>query len=404
MPIEKPVTVRPDGEEIVKTETSVFKGSTAFDINFPANALPKTPKAELKIYPNLFSHVAESVEGLLQRPYGCGEQTISSTYPNLMILKFTKEDNKLRRKAREYLQKGYERLIGYQVADGGFTYWGGKDTGDIALTAYAIRFLHDAEEFIEVDENVLEKAHDWLIKQQKPDGSWSKKYYYETAEDPGRTKLLTSYVVRTLALMKEYYKASLQKPMAYLKARNAEIDEPYALALYGLALLDAGNAEEASEIVKRLEKMAIGEGNAVYWKLETNTPFYGWGTAGRLETTALVIQLLIREAGERKEENSARNALISRGTLFLLKNKDRYGVWYSTQTTINVLDAFLAALAPGKRRGRGGGKYTGFDQRRGRAELYGFGRPDRAAYCRPDRPVGTAREQGRNKELAAARR
>ena len=31
--------------------------------------------------------------------------------------------------------------------------------------------------------------------------------------------------------------------------------------------------------------------------------------------------------------------------MFLLKNKDRYGVWYSTQTTINVLDAFLATLA-----------------------------------------------------------
>jgi len=36
--------------------------------------------------------------------------------------------------------------------------------------------------------------------------------------------------------------------------------------------------------------------------------------------------------------------LISKGTQFLLKNKDRYGVWYSTQTTINVLDAFLAAI------------------------------------------------------------
>jgi hypothetical protein len=33
--------------------------------------------AELKIFPYLFSHVVESVEGLLQRPFGCGEQTIS---------------------------------------------------------------------------------------------------------------------------------------------------------------------------------------------------------------------------------------------------------------------------------------------------------------------------------------
>ena len=46
---------------------------------------PGTPSAELKIYPNLFAHVGESVEGLLRRPYGCGEQTIdpqSQTGPN----------------------------------------------------------------------------------------------------------------------------------------------------------------------------------------------------------------------------------------------------------------------------------------------------------------------------------
>jgi uncharacterized protein YfaS (alpha-2-macroglobulin family) len=90
-----------------------------FDVNFPANALPRTQKAELKIYPNLFSHVSESVKGLLERPYGCGEQTISSTYPNLMILKFVKEDSPIRKKAMNYLQKGYERLLGYQARAAG---------------------------------------------------------------------------------------------------------------------------------------------------------------------------------------------------------------------------------------------------------------------------------------------
>ncbi|HQU86850.1 MAG TPA: alpha-2-macroglobulin family protein, partial [Pyrinomonadaceae bacterium] len=109
--IEKPVTVRPNGQEIVKTETKLFTNSTNFDVNFPANALTKTQKAELKIYPNLMAHVSESVQGLLQRPYGCGEQTISSTYPNLMILKFTRNESKLRQTAQKFLQKGYERLL-----------------------------------------------------------------------------------------------------------------------------------------------------------------------------------------------------------------------------------------------------------------------------------------------------
>ncbi len=101
-------------------------------------------------------------------------------------------------------------------------------------------------------------------------------------------------------------------------------------------------------IAERLEAMAIAEGDSVYWNLETNTPFYGWGTPGRIETTALVLQLFIKQAEEKRkrgEEERKHENLISKGTLFLLKNKDRYGVWYSTQTTINVLDAFLAALA-----------------------------------------------------------
>ncbi|MBP6005020.1 MAG: carboxypeptidase regulatory-like domain-containing protein [Pyrinomonadaceae bacterium] len=348
--IEKPVTVRPDGQEIVKTESKISSGNTAFEVNFPANALAKTQRAELKIYPNLYSHVAESVEGLLQRPYGCGEQTISSTYPNLMILKFVKPDAVEARKAKQYLQKGYERLIGYQAADGGFTYWGGKDTSDVALTAYALRFLNDAGSQVSVDAEVIKRAESWLASQQRQDGSWTKKYYYETAEDPGRTKLTTTYVARSIAMRKGADKAVLAKSLEYLKARNAEIDEPYALALYGLASLDAGNPAIASGIARQLEKMALTEDGTAYWNLETNTPFYGWGTAGRIETTALVLQLLIRDAAG-DQPNASRSDLISKGTLFLLKNKDRYGVWYSTQTTINVLDAFLASL--GNRRDSG---------------------------------------------------
>jgi hypothetical protein len=40
----------------------------------------------------------------------------------------------------------------------------------------------------------------------------------------------------------------------------------------------------------------------------------------------------------------AKDELAGRGLLFLIRNKDRYGVWYSTQATVNVLDAMLALL------------------------------------------------------------
>ena len=352
--IEKPVTVRPNGEEIVQTESRYFNGESDFKLDFPANALANTQKAELKIYPNLFSHISESVEGMLERPYGCGEQTTSSTYPNLMILKFVTADTPIRQKAEKYLRKGYERLLNYQVADGGFSYWGGRDTSDVALTAYVLRFLNDARPFVDVDEDVVKRAEQWLVKQQRADGSFYKKYSWETTEDRSRTKILTTYVIRTLAMLKASRGDSakpgtaggtdeaLAKGLTYLKQRNSKIDEPYAMALFGLASLDAGDTETAKQMAAKLEKLAVAEGSAVHWKLETNTPFYGWGTAGRIETTALVEQLLTRVA---KAESKPVPDVVSKGLLFLLKNKDRYGVWYSTQTTINVLDSFLAILA-----------------------------------------------------------
>ena len=338
--IEKPVTVLPNGEEIVNTDSRLFTNSAQFEVNFPNNALLKTPKAELKIYPNLLAHVTESVEGLLQRPYGCGEQTISSTYPNLMILKFIKEENSLKRKAKKNLQKGYERLLGYQISDGGFSYWGGKDESNLALTAYALRFLNDAKQFIEIDEEVIEKATDYLLEKQRTDGSFYQKYNWEKEESKSRVKMTTTYIARTLGKLKSE-KVALDKALTYLKNRNDEIDEPYSLALYALASFDAGNTEEAEKTVVLLQSLAKNEGNLAYWNLETNTPFYGWGTVGRIETSALVLQALLKS----KDQNAKTKDLISKGTMFLLKNKDRYGVWYSTQTTINVLDTFLASLS-----------------------------------------------------------
>ena len=373
--IEKSVTVKPNGKEIVAAKSEIFRESAAFDVNFPADALPNTTKAELKIYPNLLAHVAESIEGLLKRPYGCGEQTISSTYPNLMILKFAPKDGKIRAQAAVYLQKGYERLLGYQAADGGFSVWT-KDAPDVALTGYALRFLNDAKDYIAVDEDVIKRARTWLIKQQRADGSWTRQYNWEKVEDGRRTKLMTSYAARTLAMIEKSAKdkdkeseTALRRGLEYLKTRNAEIDEPYSLALFGLASLDAGNFDDAKTIAAKLETTAINEGAGAYWNLETNTPFYGWGTAGRIETTALVVHLLTQvqsfeskvqnqteardsnnkalSEGQRTKNDGQTADLISKGTQFLLKNKDRYGVWYSTQTTINVLDAFLASIGDG---------------------------------------------------------
>jgi A-macroglobulin TED domain/Alpha-2-macroglobulin family/MG2 domain/Carboxypeptidase regulatory-like domain/A-macroglobulin receptor binding domain/Macroglobulin domain MG3/Alpha-2-macroglobulin bait region domain len=355
--LEKPVGVHPDGEEIAAIASAVFADNGVLEIVVPEAAIKDSVRAELKIYSNLMAHALEGIEAILQRPYGCAEQTISSTYPNVMVLRYLEPQGerlsapmrKVAEKARNYARKGYEKLLGYRSENGGVAYWRGGDA-DEALTAYALRFLIDARDFIEVDEDVIEGARKFLIGQQQTDGRWIADFW-GGEEDAKRASLNTAFIARVLALEGKRSagdktpSAAVSRALDYLAKRIEEIDEPYLIASYALAAIDAGEAGGADRAVAKLRALAREEAGTTYWHLETNTPFYGWGLAGRIETTALAVKALKRaealdgkRAGERRESA----ALTDRGLLFLLRNKDRYGVWLSTQATINVLDTLIS--------------------------------------------------------------
>ena len=403
--IEKPVHVHPDGEEVAETATQILVGASVLEVNLPASAIPRSARSELKIYPNLMAHAVEGIEAIMSRPYGCAEQTISSTYPSLLVLRYYKrahgDDAKLppvASKAERYVREGYERLLSYRSDTGGFSYWG-RGEPDLALTAYALRFLTDAQEFTSVDESVTAGAREWLARQQSADGSWAA-YEYEKTSKALRTAMLTAYVARILAMQQPAAGVQtgaqtttqpapvaggatpLRRALAYLAPRVEEFNEPYLMASYVLTAIDGGESvDKIGRAVRKLRALAREDASGVYWPLDTSTPFYGWGQAGRIETTALAVQALAKARGAQGEAGTQRGAgeslkdevgrtkaekkadsnvhpspldahaptdeLINRGLLYLLKKKDRYGVWLSTQATVNVLDA-LSLLSPAR--------------------------------------------------------
>jgi uncharacterized protein YfaS (alpha-2-macroglobulin family) len=358
--IERNVAVHPDGEEIAATASQVFGDSAAIVINIPERAIADTARGELKIYPNLSAHVLEGIEALMQRPYGCAEQSISSAYPSLLALRLYKNRGEdvppVADRARRYLQVGYERLLGYRDESGGFTYWG-RGPADAAVTAYALQFLNDAAPFIAIDEGVMKAARDWLAKQQRADGSWPA-FDGRGNEDRARTAMLTALVARALAQTADDKAPQsntrnqaprpdvyLTRALDYLSRRAAEIDEPYLLASFALAAAEAHERDRAAQAIARLTSLARREGDTSYWSIETNTPFYGWGQAGRVETTALVLQALATRDVANVTQQHDDTESINRGLLFLLRQQDRYGVWYSTQATVQVLAALTRMLA-----------------------------------------------------------
>jgi hypothetical protein len=228
-----------------------------------------------------------------------------------------------------------------------------------------LKFLTDAADVMDVDRNVIRQGRAWLIKQQGSDGSWAPHQFAVTAgTEPRQRAMLTAYVARIMAateakLVSETTERvvpeeraalaeSLKRAVDYVGPRSNAIDEPYLLASYALALIELRDAARAKPVIEKLRSLALTEGDRAYWSLETNTPFYGWGLAGRIETTALVLQALSRYCNLETGNCSDDSELIKKGLLFLFKNKDRYGVWFSTQATINVLDSMLTLFTTNK--------------------------------------------------------
>lgn len=350
--IERDVTVRPNGEEKTETLSQVFNSQASVELQLPANLLPGSLDETLKIYPNLNAHVLEGIEAILERPYGCGEQTISSTYPSILLLKYAQQagmdSSPLLPRARHYVSLGYQRLLSYRDENGAFTYWGRGDA-DLALTAYAIRFLSDAKPFVAVDDSVLREALEWLLKQQQLDGRWIARDW-KGNEDERRSAILTGYIARVLTAVKltgddseedkqflDSATLAVKHALEFLGPKTKEMDEPFLIASYVLAAFGTDDQDLVQGSLRRLRTLERREGETSYWALETNTPFYGWGLTGRIETTALVLQALTK-GGDAGGNPQGLDELTSRGLLFLLRAQDRYGIWYSTQATVNVLD------------------------------------------------------------------
>lgn len=109
------------------------------------------------------------VQGLLQYPYGCAEQTTSAAYPWLVLDADAEKRLGLRphtaAERREAVDRAVGRLAGMQRPDGGFALWGNGPAG-LWLSAYVQGFLQDAAEAgFSVPEAMARRGREYLLQQ-----------------------------------------------------------------------------------------------------------------------------------------------------------------------------------------------------------------------------------------------
>ena len=146
---------------------------------------------------------------------------------------------------------------------GGFSLFG-NPPAEVFLTAYGLMEFHDMAKVYPVDEAVIERAAQWLLNQQQPDGTWQVGDYRAGQGALGAT----SYVV--WALVEAGYEDTPQvgRAVSYVREFALQEKDPYnlALAANALAAYDPdGSMTQA--VMDRLYEMRVQDGDTTYWPI-----------------------------------------------------------------------------------------------------------------------------------------
>jgi alpha-2-macroglobulin-like protein len=307
----------------------VFSGNKSGKHEFPVSRMvPGTLRTKLQLFSSLEGQLLDGIESMLREPYGCFEQTSSTTYPNVFILKYLKESGrsnpKIERKALDYIQRGYARLIGFETKQDGFE-WFGNTPPHEALTAYGLLEFTDMKEFVKVNEKMLQRTKQFLLSRRDGNGGFTiqKKGYDQFASVPD--KIATLYILYALTeagVTKEVeteYRAGVKKAM--------ESKDAYQLALMALA---ANNMNDRESYLRLMSLMADQPEKG---KVETSV-VNSRDASLRVETWSLQALALLRA----NQPDMGRVAnLLSK----ILGEKSYYG-YGSTQATVLALKAITA--------------------------------------------------------------
>jgi 5-hydroxyisourate hydrolase-like protein (transthyretin family) len=341
------VQVVPNGKRIDQTFSDRMTEDLEQTISIPKEAVPGTAHIYVKIYPGILSQVVEGLDALLRMPFGCFEQTSSTTYPNVLVLDYLKSTNQtspeVQMKAEQYINLGYQRLTTFEVPGGGFSLFGSPPS-DRMLTAYGLMEFTDMARVHPVDEAILDRAAQWLLSQQMSDGSWENDQglvHESSWSNLGNERLpVTAYVVWALAEAGYEDETGTQRGLDYVREFWREAEDAYALALVSNALTTAdpeGGATEAA--LNQLADMAVVEGNGAHWQSDIATFMGGVGQTSSIETTALAAYAFLRAEQHTDLANQA--------LTYLIQQKDSYGTWHSTQATVLTLKALLLSVRKG---------------------------------------------------------
>ncbi|EJY57358.1 AAEL017023-PA, partial [Aedes aegypti] len=266
--------------------------SFELELKIPRHIDVNSEEIHFSVQGNLLGDSVDGLDEMIRMPTGSGEQNVLKMVPNLVLLDYMvgvgKVNVPLRNRAIKFLGMGYQNQLKFKRNDGSFSMFGQQDNaGSVFLTALVAKTLHQASQFITVDEKVIENAYDWLRQQQKMDGSFTELGNipeYGLQRKHTEKSVLTAYTLVAFLendRISEKHKSIIDKGTQYLVSKIQGLESSYALALTAYALQLAQYKQEYA-FSKLLENS------------QSNNGFRWWNDDNTAEATAYALLCYIQ--------------------------------------------------------------------------------------------------------------
>jgi len=330
--VTRNVVVKPLGFPVESSFGGLVDGgnSVTHEIEIPSSLVAGSLSTRVVIYPTPLASMNEALERLIREPHGCFEQTSSSTYPLVMAQQYFMShqgvEPGLIQRSAEMLEKGYQRLVGYECKSGGFE-WFGNDPGHDALTAYGLMEFTDMAQVRHVDPAMLQRTRQWLLNQRDGKGGFERKTntLHTWLADPD-----VAFTYNTWALLKAGVDADLSTEVAWIRNTAEVTENTYVMALAANVFSLAGDSDGEEHMLDKLAGLQATDGSL---EGATTSVVGSGGEALTIETTALAATAWLRNPAYAPNVEHA---------IEYLSGVCKGGRFGSTQSTILALQAIVA--------------------------------------------------------------